>query len=119
MLKMNVTGFLFLLLICLISISSALDTLGTTFEQLLGFFAQVVTFFIVIALYGKWQGVSLFNSKIVKVIALSYPALVIITPLYQAFEYSEQRMPTDYIYLQSLEFLFALLIAFVLVKDEK
>lgn len=119
MLKLNMQGFLFLLLISLISISSALDTLGTTFEQLLGLLAQAITFFIVIALYGKWKGLDLFSSKVIKVIALSYPALVIVTPLYQLFEYSEQRMPTDYIYLQSLEFLFALLIAFVLVKDEK
>ena len=117
--KINLAGSLFFFLVVLISISSALETLGTTVEQVLSFTAQAVTFFIIIALYGKWLRLELFNSKVTKAIALSYPTLVILTPLYQFFEYSEQTMPTDYIYLQSLEFIFALVIAFVLVKEEK
>ncbi|MCG9682101.1 hypothetical protein L1D31_05915 [Vibrio sp. Isolate23] len=116
---MNRSGFIFILLSILLSISSALEINGTWVEQTLGFASQLFTFLLLIALFGVWQGKKLFSESNLKLIAFSYPILLLIVPVYQYFEYSEQTMPWSYIYMQLLEFLFSLVVASILVKENK
>ncbi len=103
----------------MLSISTALEINGTLVEQILGFVSQLVTFLLLIALFGAWQEKQLFSQNRLKLIAYSYPALLLIVPFYQYFEYSEQTMPWSYIYMQTLEFLFSLIIASILLKGKK
>ncbi len=115
----NRAGFLFLFIVLMFSISNGIDTFGTIVEQVFGFISQVLTFLLVIALYGKWQGKSLFSNKLTRLIAYSYPLFLVVIPVYQYFEYAEQTMPRSYVYMQTLEFLLAVYISSVLTKEKK
>ena len=116
---MNRSGIIFIILSIFLSVTNALNINGTIIEQILGFFSQLVTFFLLIALFGAWKGKKLFHHNHLRLIAYSYPFLLLLVPIYQNFEYSEQEMPWSYIYMQTLEFIFALFILSTLEKETK
>lgn len=112
-------GALFFVLASALSLSTALNEYGTWVEQVIAFVSQFMTFFILIALYCKWNGVEIFSEKALFVIVISYPLIVVGKPLYMMFEYSEQKMGSSFFFTQGLEFWVSIFVATVLVKKGK
>ncbi|EHH0747613.1 TPA: hypothetical protein ACGUMO_000246 [Vibrio vulnificus] len=110
-------GTLVILIIGSVSIATALAYVGNGLEKGITFFAQILTFLVVIGLYGVWQDISIFNSSMLRMIALTYPLLVALSSLYPVIEYSEQTVPSSYIYIQGLEFILALFVSSILLKE--
>jgi len=113
------SGILFFIFTCVLSLSSALNTYGTLIEQFIEFASQFITFFLIIALYCKWKCIEVFSSRAVFTIAISYPIIVIIRPLYMAFEYSDQTMQTSFLLAQGLDLWLSLFVAAILLTKEK
>ena len=113
------SGILFFIFTFVLSLSTALNTYGTWVEQCIEFISQFITFFLIIALYCKWKGIEAFSSRAVFTIAISYPIVVIIRPLYMVFEYSEQTMQTSFLLAQGLDLWLSMFVAAVLLKKKK
>jgi len=119
--KINLTpsGMIFLVLIIGTSLLAGASNYGTGFEKIISGINHLMTFLIIIALYGNWKKITLFKYKTLKFIALTYPALVIILPIYQLFEYSEQTMPAADVYQTTIGFLLSITISIILLKEAK
>lgn len=117
--KSRTSGVLFFVLASALSLSTALNVYGTWVEQAIAFSAQFMTFFILIALYCKWRDIEIFSDNAILTIAISYPIIVIVKPLYMMFEYSDQTMPSSLFLTQGLEFWLSVFVATVLLKKEK
>ncbi|KUJ00759.1 hypothetical protein [Vibrio sp. MEBiC08052] len=115
----KLAGFMFVFVVLSIAVATAFDYIGTTIEQAIQFVTQIMTFYVVIALFGIWKKVDLFTHKSMKMIALLYPTLVVIRTIYPLFEYAEQTIPRTYIFAQSVEIIISLLIAGIFLAEVK
>lgn len=66
-----------------------------------------------------WEKSELIGSRTLKILAVWYPFIGIVRSVYPVIEYSEQTIPTSYIYAQSLELLLALFIAGIFLQESK
>lgn len=115
---MNLSGVLFILIVSAISLTSALDNVGTLFEQLMAFTSQAMTYFVLIGLFGVWQGISVYKKpQVWKGLAYSCPAITIINTIYPMIEYSEQSVPSSFIYTQGMELILSMIVASIFAKE--
>lgn len=114
---MNLSGFLFIFAVGAISLTSALSSFGTTIEQVITFISQAMTFFVLIGLFGIWKKVRVYRYRTWKFLAYSCPSITAISTLYMLIEYSEQTVPSSFIYTQGVEFIFSLVVASIFAKE--
>lgn len=100
-----------------VSLATSLSYVGNSLEKGITFLAQIVTFLVVIGLYGLWKGLPIYSTTMYRIVALSYPLIVAVNTLYPIIEYSEQTVPSSYLYMQSLEFILALFVSSILLKE--
>ncbi|EKO3535622.1 hypothetical protein K1L80_002198 [Vibrio fluvialis] len=115
--KNKLAGAMVVLIIVAVSLATSLSYVGSSLEKGITFLAQIFTFLVVIGLYGAWKGVPIFSASMYRIVALSYPLIVAVNALYPIIEYSEQTVPSSYIYMQSLEFILALFVSSILLKE--
>lgn len=115
--KNKLAGTMVVLIIGAVSLATALSYVGNNLEKGITFLAQILTFLVVIGLYGAWQRVSIFSASMFRAVALSYPLIVAINALYPLIAYSEQTVPSSYTYMHSLEFILALFVSSILLKE--
>ncbi|QMV13479.1 hypothetical protein [Vibrio spartinae] len=115
----KLAGFMFAFIVLSIALATAFDYVGTTIEQVIQFITQLMTFFVVIALFGVWKKVDLFTHKSMKIIAVLYPIIIIIRTIYPVLEYTEQTIPRVYILAQSIEVILSLVVAGIFLTKVK
>jgi hypothetical protein len=115
----KLAGLMFAFIVLSIALATALDYIGTTIEQGIQFTSQIMTFYVVIALFGIWKRVEIFSHKSIKIIAVLYPIIILIRSIYPVLEYTEQTIPSDYIFMQSLELIMSLFVAGILLTEVK
>ncbi|SIO96679.1 hypothetical protein [Vibrio spartinae] len=115
----KLAGFMFAFTVLSIALATAFDYIGTTIEQVIQFVSQLMTFFVVIALFGVWKKIDLFTHKSMKIIAVLYPIIIIIRTIYPVLEYTEQTIPRVYILAQSIEVILSLVIAGIFLREIK
>lgn len=115
----KVAGVIVCVLILMISTATALDYFGNSVEKIIQFLTQITTFLVIISLFSIWKKSELIGSRTLKILAVWYPFIGIVRSVYPVIEYSEQTIPTSYIYAQSLELLLALFIAGIFLQESK
>ncbi|MDW6092030.1 hypothetical protein [Vibrio rhizosphaerae] len=115
----KLAGFMFVFIVLSIALATAFDYVGTTIEQVIQFVTQLMTFFVVIALFGVWKKIDLFTHKSMRIIAVLYPIIIIIRTVYPLLEYTEQTIPRIYIFSQSIEIILSLVVAGIFLREIK
>lgn len=81
-------GFLYITVL-----SAAFNTLsevGDTVEHIIQFLSPMIMFFVVIALFSKFRGITIFSKQESKLIAVSFVAITIADYLYPPLRYWDQ-----------------------------
>ncbi|WP_045405715.1 hypothetical protein [Vibrio jasicida] len=113
----NKTPFvLFLLLVLGSSAFSAIEYWGDYVEKTISFVSSMVTFLVIVSLFGKAKGVTLFTKEQTKTICFVYVFLLVIEQGYPLYIYRDQTLPDDYFFIFSIQLAFNAFIAKVLLK---
>ncbi|EPO2953287.1 hypothetical protein ACT7TX_003484 [Vibrio cholerae] len=117
--KNKLAGSLFIIILTIISMSTAISFIGNNTEKIITFLSQFVTLLVVVGLFCAWQNTTFISKSFNKFISIAYPTLTVLASLYPILEYSEQTIPSTYIYFQSLQIILSLIIASILLKESK
>lgn len=95
---------------------NAYEYYGDYVEKGIEFVFPIVSFFVIIALFAKFRGVSLFSEKELKIMAALYLILTVLKYVYPLYEYSEQTVDASYSTLAVLDFVINLIVARIIIK---
>lgn len=116
MTKGNVAGLWFLVLLFGFSVLPLLEQYGTWLENLINGVLQLTTIMVMALLFEKWVYGSNKKTELTNAIAIAHVIITVINPMHMMIEYSEQTMPSGYLFISSLEFLMAIAIAKTIIK---
>ncbi|MBN3493687.1 MULTISPECIES: hypothetical protein [Vibrio] len=108
---------LFLLIVLSSAFMNSYNHYGDIVEKVIAFIIPLLNYIVVIALFAKFKGAALFTKLQLRVIAILYVMIVFVEYGYPIFEYSEQTLPSDYLFNLSLQFVLNVIIARTILDE--
>jgi hypothetical protein len=114
----RISGLIAFVLVAMMAISSGFSYVGNVIEQAIHGLSLLLTFLVVIGLFGIWREMKLFKENEITVIAIAYPLVTLMTYIYPLIEYSEQIPPSNWWFTFSVDLIVALFISHILWRNK-
>lgn len=114
----RISGLIVLVLVGAMAIASGYSYVGDIIEQGLNGLSLLLTYLVVIGLFGIWRETVLFKPREATLIAIAYPIVTVMAYVYPLVEYSEQTPPSDWWFTFSVDLIIAMFISHILWRNK-
>ncbi|ANW25916.1 hypothetical protein BA953_17145 [Vibrio coralliilyticus] len=113
--KLSLALFLFIVLSS--AFMNGYNHYGDMVEKAIAVITPLLTFAVIIALFAKFKGVSLFSKMQLRVMAILYVVMVLVEYGYPMIIYSDQTLPDNYLFTLALQFTLNVVIARTILDE--